>query len=199
MGKIIVSEFMTLDGVVQDPGGAEEFERGGWNAPYWSDELDEFKSSELFAADGLLLGRVTYDGFAKAWPDMSHETGPYADRMNGFLKYVVSNSLTQADLTWNNSHLVTGDLRDAVRALRDERDLELLVFGSGALVRQLMQLGLVEQLNLQVHPVVVGRGQRLFDDAAPAPIGLTLVDAKALASGVVLLTYTAQLASPSSS
>jgi dihydrofolate reductase len=147
---------------VQDPGGAEGFERGGWNSPYWNDELDAYKRDELFSADGLLLGRVTYEGFAASWPDASHEAGEYADRMNGFPKYVVSSTLT--DLTWNNSHLLDGDLEKQVRRLKKQPGQDLLVFGSGQLVRRLIQLNLVDQLRLQVHPVTVGRGQRLFGE-----------------------------------
>jgi len=98
---------ISLDGVVEDPGGAEAFEHGGWPMPHWNDELARFKRDELFASDALLLGRVTYDGFAAAWPDMSHEAGEYADRMNGLPKYVVSSTLS--DVAWNNSHLLEGD------------------------------------------------------------------------------------------
>jgi dihydrofolate reductase len=160
--KLIVSEFISLDGVVKDPGGAEGFERGGWNTPYWNDELAGYKRDELFSADGLVLGRITYEGFAASWPDASHEAGDYADRMNGFPKYVASNTLT--DLTWNNSHLLDGDLEKHVRRLKEQPGQDLLVFGSGRLVRTLIQLNLVDQLRLQVHPVVVGRGERLFGE-----------------------------------
>jgi len=162
MGKLIVSEFISLDGVVEDPGGAEGFERGGWTSPYWNDELAAYKRDELFSVDGLLLGRVTYEGFAASWPDASHEAGEYADRMNGFPKYVVSSTLT--DLTWNNSHLLDEDLEKQVRRLKKQPGQDLLVFGSGQLVRRLIQLNLVDQLRLQVHPVTVGRGQRLFGE-----------------------------------
>ena len=162
MRKLIVSEFISLDGVVEDPGGAEGFERGGWNSPYWNDELAAYKRDELFSADGLLLGRATYEGFAASWPDASHEAGEYADRMNGFPKYVVSSTLT--DLTWNHSHLLDGDLETQVRRLKKQPGQDLLVFGSGQLVRRLIQLNLVDELRLQVHPVTVGRGQRLFGE-----------------------------------
>jgi dihydrofolate reductase len=185
--KLIVSEFISLDGVVEDPGGAEGFERGGWTAPYWNDELAAYKRDELFAADGLLLGRVTYEGFAASWPDASHEAGEYADRMNGLPKYVVSNTLT--DLTWNNAHVLTGDLEKQVRRLKEQPGQDVLVFGSGQLVRTLIQLGLVEQLRLQVYPVTVGRGRRLFgetdDITAFEPEGATML------GPVVLLRYRA--------
>jgi dihydrofolate reductase len=187
MRKLIVSEFISLDGVVEDPGGAEGFERGGWNSPYWSDELAAYKRDELFSADGLLLGRVTYEGFAASWPDASHEAGEYADRMNGLPKYVASSTLT--DLTWNNSHLLDGDLEKQVRRLKEQPGRDLLVFGSGQLVRTLIQLNLVDQLRLQVHPVVVGRGERLFGET-DAITTFESEDATMLGP-VVLLRYSA--------
>jgi dihydrofolate reductase len=187
MRKLIVSEFISLDGVVKDPGGAEGFERGGWNSPYWNDELAAYKRDELFSADGLLLGRVTYGGFAASWPDASHEAGEYADRMNSFPKYVVSRTLT--DLTWNNSHLLDGDLEKQVRRLKKEPGQDLLVFGSGQLVRRLIQLNLVDQLRLQVHPVTVGRGQRLFGETDD--ITTFESDGATMLGPVVLLRYSA--------
>jgi dihydrofolate reductase len=187
MRKLIVSEFISLDGVVEDPGGAEGFERGGWNSRYWNDELAAYKRDELFSADGLLLGRVTYEGFAASWPDASHEAGEYADRMNSFPKYVVSRTLT--DLTWNNSHLLDGDLEKQVRRLKKQPGQDLLVFGSGRLVRRLIQLSLVDQLRLQIHPVTVGCGQRLFGETEDIttfePDGATML------GPVVLLRYSA--------
>jgi dihydrofolate reductase len=187
MRKLIVSEFISLDGVTEDPGGAEGFERGGWTSPYWNDELEAYKRDELFSADGLLLGRVTYEAFAAAWPDASHEAGEYADRMNSLPKYAVSTTLT--DLTWNNSHVLEGDLEKQVRNLKEQPGQDLLVFGSGQLVRALIQLDLVDELRLQVYPVAVGRGQRLFgetDDISTfEPEGATLL------GPVVLLRYRA--------
>jgi dihydrofolate reductase len=187
MRKLIVSEFISLDGVVEDPGGAEGFERGGWNSPYWNDEFAAYKRDELFSADGLLLGRVTYEGFAASWPDASHEAGEYADRMNGFPKYVVSSTLT--DLTWNNSHLLDGDLEKQVRRLKKQPGQDLLVFGSGQLVRRLIQLNLVDQLRLQVHPVTVGRGQRLFGETDD--ITTFESEGATMLGPVVLLRYSA--------
>jgi dihydrofolate reductase len=186
MRNLIASEYLSLDGVMQDPGGAGEIERGGWTAPYWSDELAMFKHDELFASDGLLLGRITYEGFAAAWPDMGHEEGEYADRMNGFPKYVVSHSLD--DLAWNNSHLLAGELEREVRELKDQAGEDLLIFGSGQLVRSLMQLDLIDEYRLQVYPVVVGGGKRLLgeDDFLKT---LELTDTRPLQSGVVILTY----------
>jgi dihydrofolate reductase len=185
MRKVIVSEFISLDGVVEDPGGAEGFERGGWTSPYWTDELAAYKRDELFSADGLLLGRVTYEGFATAWPDASHEAGEYADRMNGLPKYVVSSTLS--DPTWNNSHVLAGDLEKDIRGLKEQPGEALLVFGSVRLVRSLIRLDLVDELRLQVHPVVVGSGERLFgetdDTTTFAAQGATML------GPVVLLRY----------
>jgi dihydrofolate reductase len=185
MRNLIVSEFISLYGVVKDPGGAEGFERGGWNTPYWNDELAAYKRDELFSADGLVLGRITYEGFAVSWPDASHEAGEYADRMNALPKYVASSTLT--DLTWNNSHLLDGNLEKQVRRLKEQPGKDLLVFGSGQLVRTLIQLNLVDQLQLQVHPVVVGSGERLFGET-DAITTFELEEATMLGP-VVLLRY----------
>jgi dihydrofolate reductase len=191
MRKVVASEFISLDGVVQAPGDPAEntggFQHGGWHVPYWSDELEKFKGEELFASDALLLGRVTYEGFAAAWPEASHEEGPYADRMNSLPKYVVSSTL--GDLTWNNSHLLDGDLKEEVMRLKAQPGQDILIFGSVTLIRSLMKIDLVDELRLQIHPVVVGSGTRLFDDAAMST-RLTLAEVEPLGAGVVELTYT---------
>lgn len=187
MRNLIASEFLSLDGVMQDPGGVGEIEHGGWTAPYWSDELAKFKHDELFASDGLLLGRITYEGFALAWPDMSHEEGEYADRMNGFPKHVVSSSLS--NVAWNNSHLLSGDLEREVRELKEQPGEDLLIFGSGQLVRSLMKLDLIDEYRLQIYPLVVGGGKRLFGEDDNNVKTLELTDAKQLESRVVILTY----------
>jgi dihydrofolate reductase len=185
MRRIVASEFVSLDGVMQDPGGVGEFEHGGWTAPYWSDELASYNHDELFSSDGLVLGRVTYEGFAAAWPSMTEE-GAYAERMNTFPKYVLSRTLT--DPNWNNSHLLSGDLEKEVRTIKQQPGRDLLIFGSGALVRSLAPLDLIDEYRLQTYPVVIGSGTRLFGpDDEPKP--LTLVDAEPLGSGVVILTY----------
>jgi dihydrofolate reductase len=187
MRRIVASEYVSLDGVMQDPGGVGEFEHGGWTAPYWSDELASYKHDELFSSDGLLLGRVTYEGFAAAWPSMTEE-GDYAERMNTFPKYVVSRTLT--DVKWANSHVLSGDLEKEVRTLKQQTGRDILIFGSGALVRSLARLDLIDEYRLQTYPVVIGSGTRLFGpDDEPKP--LTLVDTKPLGSGVVILTYAA--------
>ena len=170
MGKLVVSEFVTLDGVVDDPGGAEEFDRGGWAFQFErGPEGDKFKLDEAMAADAMLLGRVTYEGFAEAWPS---RTGEFADKMNGMPKYVVSRTLR--DPSWANTTVIDGDLAEAVTGLKREFDGEILVAGSARLVRALLGEGLVDELRLMVYPTVLGAGKRLFGDTgAPIPLRLT--------------------------
>lgn len=177
MGKLIVSEFVSLDGVVENP---------AWTAPYWSDQIGEYKYAELFASDALLLGRVTYQGFAEAWPDRSDEQG-YADRMNNLPKVVASTTL--ADVAWSNSSLITGDVAQAIARLKQESNQTYLVFGSGTLVQTLIEHDLVDEYRLLVYPVVLGRGQRLFGDGCKTNLKLT--ETKSFDSGVVALHYQA--------
>jgi dihydrofolate reductase len=184
MRKVVVSEFVSLDGVMEDPGGAEQFEHGGWTIPYWSDELGEFKRAELFAVDALLLGRATYQGFAAAWPGRTDEAG-YADRMNNLPKYVVSTTLDKAE--WNNSTIIKENVAEEVARLKEQPGQDILIFGSGRLVNTLIGQGLVDQYHLQVYPVVLGSGKRLFADGVTA--SLRLVETKPLSSGVIVLTY----------
>jgi dihydrofolate reductase len=183
--RLIVSEFLSLDGVMQDPGGVGELEQGGWTARYWSEELAKFKSEELSSSDGLLLGRITYEGFAAAWPDMSHEEGEYADRMNGFPKYVVSRTLS--DPAWTNSRVLSGDLEGEVRELKEQPGQDLLIFGSAQLVRSLMALDLIDEYRFQVYPVVVGAGKQLF--GGDVSTTLQLAETRQLEPGIVVLTY----------
>lgn len=186
MRKVVASIFVTLDGVVQDPGGADGFELGGWSFKYSgrSEEESTHAGDLLRASDALLLGRVTYEGFAKAWPSMTGG-GWYADRMNALPKYVVSSTLDKAE--WNNSTIIRGDLTEEVAKLKNEAGQNLLVFGSGELVSGLLQQHLLDELRLLVYPVVLGRGKRLFQEGPP--IALTVADTMAFSSGVVLLTY----------
>src|SRR4051794_37709581 len=165
MGKVVVSQFMSVDGVVEDPGGAEKdsFDRGGWAFEFdRGPEGDKFKLDEVMAAGALLLGRTTYEGFAAAWPSRE---GEFADKFNGMAKYVVSGTLS--DPEWNNTHVVAadGDVAATVGRLRDEVAGDLLVSGSVRLVRALIELGLVDELRLMVFPTVLGAGLRLFGDA----------------------------------
>jgi dihydrofolate reductase len=182
--KVIVSMFVSLDGVMEDPGGAEKFEHGGWTIPYWDDEIGKFKLDELFASDALLLGRVTYQGFAAVWPSQNDEAG-FADRMNGLPKYVVSTTLQ--DLEWNNSRLIKGNVAEEVSRLKEQPGQDILIAGSGILVNTLLQDGLIDEYRLLVYPVVLGSGKRLFKEGSIT--GLRLVETKTFGSGVVLLTY----------
>lgn len=184
MRRLVVSEFVTLDGVMQDPGGAGEFERGGWSMPYWHDEIGKVKLDELFASDALLLGRVTYEGFAAAWPSMTDEAG-FADRMNGITKYVVSTTLK--DPQWNNSRVIPGNVAEEVAALKRQAGQDILVGGSGQLIQTLIQNNLVDEYRLLVYPVVLGTGKRLFKEGADTK--LKLVEAKGFPTGVALLRY----------
>jgi dihydrofolate reductase len=186
MRKIIVSEFVTLDGVMEDPGGSEGFERGGWAFQFErGPEGDKFKLDELFASDALLLGRVTYQGFAAAWPSRKDEAG-FADRMNNLPKYVVSTTLEQAE--WNNSRLIKGNVVEEVSKLKAMPGGDILVAGSGQLVRALMEHDLVDEYRLMVFPVILGSGKRLFEDASKTS-ALRLVEVKPVGSGVLILIY----------
>ncbi len=162
MSKLVVSEFVTLDGVMEDPGGAEGFDRGGWAFKFErGPEGDKFKMDELMAADALLLGRRTYEGFAEAWPSRTDEAG-FADKMNSMPKYVVSTTL--ADPEWNNSTVIRGDVAGEISELKQQYGGDILVAGSGQLVQALVQHDLVDELRLMVFPVLLGSGKRLFAD-----------------------------------
>jgi dihydrofolate reductase len=184
MRKVIVSEYVTLDGVMEDPGGLSRFKDGNWHFPHWSEETNRYKFDELFASDALLLGRVTYQEFAAAWPFRTDEEG-FADRMNGLPKYVVSTTLSE--VTWHNSRLIKENISEEVSRLKQEVGQDVLVTGSGDLVQTLMRYGLVDEYRLMVHPVVVGSGRCLFQDWSKTT--LRLVATKAFPSGVVLLSY----------
>src|SRR6266536_2753745 len=155
MRKVIVAMYVSVDGVVEDPGGAEGFRHGGWTVPYWNDELAEFQSRLLFASDALLLGRVTYEAFAAAWPDMTHEAGEFADRMNSLPKFVATRTLDQ--LEWNATPL-KGDIVEEVAELKQQPGQNLLIYGSGQLVDTLTRDGLIDEYSFMVHPVVLGTG-----------------------------------------
>jgi dihydrofolate reductase len=185
MGQVVVSQFMTLDGVVEDPGGSEGFELGGWAFEVnRGPDGDEFKVDEVMAAGALLLGRKTYEGFAAAWPGRTDDMG-FAEKFNNMPKYVVSTTLT--DPEWNNSHVLGDDLTAEVNWLRDTIDGDVLVNGSVQLVRALAAAGLVDEWRLMVYPVVLGAGKRLFDGGEKEPLRLT--GSQAVGDGVVILTY----------
>lgn len=185
MRKIIVTEFLTLDGVMEDPGGGDQSEYGGWSAQFWSEEAGKFKHDELFASGALLLGRVTYQGFAAAWPTMTDDTG-FAERMNSLPKYVVSTTLEEVE--WNNSKLIKGDLAEEISKLKQESGQDITVHGSGQLVNSLMQHDLVDEYRLMIHPIVVGGGKRLFKENLGTK-KLSLVETQTFPSGVVVLNY----------
>jgi dihydrofolate reductase len=170
--------------VIEDPGGAEGYEYGGWTMPYWSDDLGVFKTEELLASDALLLGRVTYEGFAAAWPNMEDPQG-FADRMNSNRKYVVSSTLKTAE--WNNSTIIKGNLVDAVTKLKEEPGQDILVGGSASLVQGLLRNQLVDELRMAIYPIVLGTGKRLFDDQSYTKLELT--QQQQTGNGVILAVY----------
>jgi dihydrofolate reductase len=187
MGRIVVTEFVSLDGVMEDPGGGEDFEHGGWTFKFErGPEGDKYKFDELMQAEAMLLGRRTYDGFSAAWPSIEDEAG-FADKMNGMPKYVVSSTLE--DPEWNNSTVLEGDVAESVAKLKDETDGDILVGGSAQLVQALTRHGLVDEYRLMVFPVVLGSGKRLFGDS-DAPATLKLVESAPVGpDGVMTLTY----------
>jgi dihydrofolate reductase len=188
MGKVVVSQFITVDGVVQDPGGAEkdEFDRGGWAFEFSRGaEGDKFKFDELMASDALLLGRKTYEGFAAAWPGRTDDAG-FADKFNNMTKYVVSTTLT--DPEWNNSHVLGPDLAAEVARIKGDHDGDLLVNGSVQLCQALADAGLVDQWNLMQFPLILGKGKRLFGDSPKVP--LKLAESQSVGDGVQILVYT---------
>jgi dihydrofolate reductase len=185
MSKIVAAEYVTLDGVMQDPGGVGEIERGGWSNRYWNDELAKLQTELLFASDALLLGRITYEGFAAAWPDMEHEQGEFANKMNTMPKYVASRTLKSTG--WNAT-LLEGDVPVAVAKLKQQSDQVLLIYGSGQLVEILTEHRLIDRYRLMIHPVVLGQGKALFTKQS-AKTELLLVNATTTSSGVAVLDY----------
>ena len=191
--RVVVNEFMSLDGVVQAPGGAEEdteggFAHGGWSMPYFDPEVMGAAVGEgMSRADALLFGRRTWQGMAAAWPARAGD--PYADQMNAIKKYVASRTLTPDDLTWNNTSLLSPDHAVAdVAALREQEGRDVVMWGSASLVRALLADGLVDELNLMIEPILLGGGKRIFpDDGMPRP--LELVNSVTAGTGVQVCTY----------
>jgi dihydrofolate reductase len=180
MRSIVWSEYISLDGVVEEP--------GEWSIPYFSDDLAQYKSDELFESDALLLGRSTYEAFAAAWPNMEDVEGDFAVRMNTLPKYIASTTLKKAE--WNNSTVIRDNIPEEVSKLKQEPGKNILIAGSGALAKSLMRHNLIDEIRMLVHPVAVGSGKRLFEGAKES-IGLKLVDMRPFESGVVALTYQA--------
>jgi len=184
VGRIVVTEFVSLDGVMEDPGGAESFKYGGWTFEInRGDEGDKFKLDEALSSEALLLGRVTYEGFAAAWPSRE---GEFADRFNTMPKYVVSSTLEEPE--WNNSIVLKGDVAEEVVKLKQEQDGDIYVHGSARLVQTLVDHDLVDELRLMVFPVVLGSGKRLFGETSDKK-PLRLVDSKVVGDGVAILIY----------
>ena len=182
MGRVVVTEFVTLDGVMEDPGGSEGFERGGWAFAFErGPEGDAYKLDELLASDAQLLGRRTYEGFAKAWPSIDDEAG-FAEKMNSMPKFVVSSTLR--DPEWQNSTVIGADLPTEVGKLKEQFDGDILVAGSAQLVQGLLAADLVDELRLMIFPVVLGAGKRLFADGTDRR-PFTVVEAKQVGDCVV--------------
>ena len=189
MGRIVVTEFLSLDGVMEAPGGDNDFERGAWSFEIErGDDGDQFKLDETMAAEALLLGRRTYEGFAAAWPTRG---GEFADKFNNMPKYVVSSTLE--DPEWTNSEVLSGDLEEEVARLREEQSGDIVVHGSAQLVQALIEKDLVDELRLMVYPVVLGTGKRLFGDTSDKK-RLRLSDSKTVGDGVTILVYEAAAA-----
>ncbi len=178
MRKVVVSEFVSLDGVMEAP--------DKWHFQFWHEEMGKYKYDELFASDALLLGRVTYQGFAAAWPSMTDEAG-FADRMNSLPKFVVSTTLEEP-LEWNNSTLIKENVAEEVSKLKQQPGQDVLIYGSADLVHTLMQHDLIDEYRIMVHPVVVGSGKRLFRDGSDTKV-LRLVETRMLGPDVVVLSY----------
>ncbi len=178
MGRIIVTEFVSLDGVYEDP--------HEWHFPFFQEQAQQYKMNELRATDALLLGRVTYDGFAQAWPERSGDE--FSDRFNNMPKYVVSTTLQNP--TWTNSHVIgaNGDLAAELDAIKDRYEQDIFIHGSGTLANSLLRQGQIDEVRLMVHPVVVGKGRRFFEDETSIP-SLELADVTTWDGGIALMTY----------
>jgi dihydrofolate reductase len=188
MRRVVAAEYVTVEGVMTDPGGVGEIEHGGWSNAYLSDELAKYQSDQLFASDALLLGRVTFEGFAAAWPSMEEAEGEFAVRMNALPKFVASRSLKEP-LAWNG-RLLKGNLAEEVANLKEQPGQDLLIYGSGQLVDELHQHGLIDEYRLMVFPVTLGTGKRLFQ-AGGDKRDLKLSETKVTSTGVAILTYQA--------
>ncbi|MDP9259076.1 MAG: dihydrofolate reductase family protein [Actinomycetota bacterium] len=183
MGRIVVTEFISLDGVVEDPGGSENFKHGGWSFAMSSEDGMQFKLDETRSSAALLLGRVTYEGFAEAWPSRD---GDFADKFNSMPKYVVSSTLEHAD--WNNSTVLKGDLAESVARLKRDQEGDIVVHGSARLVQGLLEHDLVDELRLMLFPLVLGAGLRLFGETSDKKT-LRLASSKVVGDGVLILVY----------
>lgn len=193
MGKVVVTEFITLDGVIENPGGSEDTKDGGWSFRHPAPDGMQFKFEELRASDVQLLGRVTYEGFAAAWPAMEASTGEFGEKMNAMPKVVVSSTLTNPK--WQNTTVIRGNLPAEVATLKQRYAGDILVAGSATLVRALAEHNLVDEYRLMVHPVVLGHGKRLFPDGFPGA-DLELAESRKVGPDVMVLIYRPQPAEP---
>jgi len=175
--RLVATEYMSVDGVMDEP--------GKWSFPFWSEQAAKFKEEELLATDALLLGRLTYEGFAAAWPTMK-DTGEFGGRMNSIKKYVVSSTLKNP--TWTNTTVITGDPVEEIKKLRAQPGKDLLLSGSGTLVRSLIPHDLIDEFRLMIHPIVLGKGKRLFHGDEPERV-LQLTGVKQFPTGVTVLSY----------
>jgi dihydrofolate reductase len=184
MGRIVVTEFVSLDGVMEDPGGAEDFKHGGWSFEFSRGDVgDKFKLDETLGSEALLLGRVTYDGFADAWPSRKDE---FADKFNSMPKYVIGSSADAA--RWSNTTVLEADPVEAAKRVRDEHRGDIVVHGSAQLAQTLLERDLVDELRLMIFPVLLGSGKRLFGETSDKKT-LRLVDSKTSGDGIAILTY----------
>ncbi len=189
MRKLIVNTFITLDGVIQAPGGPEEdptggFTYGGWSVNYWDDMMGQVMGESMARPSELLLGRKTYEIFAAHWPYIKDD--PVADKLNSVKKYVVSRTLDEA--SWNNSTLVTGEVSQAIRNLKEQNGPEIQVHGSSNLIQTLLKHDLIDEFRLWIFPVTIGKGKRLFGEGTQ-PAHLKLIDSKTSTTGVIIATY----------
>jgi dihydrofolate reductase len=185
MGRIVVTEFISLDGVIEAPGGGEDYKYGGWTFEIdRGDEGNQFKLDETMSSAALLLGRRTYEGFAAAWPERD---GEFADKFNTMPKYVVSSTLR--DPEWTNSTVLSGDVVDEITKLKKEQDGDIVVHGSARLVQSLIENDLVDELRLMVFPVVLGTGKRLFGETTDK-MRLQLSSSTVVGDGVAIQVYT---------
>ena len=182
VGRIVAAEYLSLDGVAEDPGPAGEYEHRGWTVPYWNDEISTWQTDQLFTSEALLLGRVTYEEFVASWPLRSGD--PFSDRMNSLPKFVASTTLREP-LEWNST-LLAGDVVEAVANLKQQIGGDILIYGSGALVNTLLPHGLIDEYRFMIYPLVLGRGERLFRDDNDKTT-LTLKQSKTASTGVTML------------
>ena len=193
MGDVVVTEFISLDGVIEDPGGSEGSVHGAWTFQFnRGDDGNKFKIDELMAADAQLFGSVTYQGFAAAWPARRETTGEFGVRINALPKYVVSTTLSDADAGWENSTVFRDNVAAAVAGLKQQVKGDILIAGSATLARSLHTEGLIDRVNLMLFPIVLGTGKRLFTEGLP-PASFELTELKPVGpDGVVVLAYRAK-------